>query len=261
MAMRGEISVNRGIAVILIAGAALGLAHNWAGLRSHPPRGIPWIATKAALPELGSVAPSDTGGAAREARSDPEGPGSQATSAAPPLPRREGAGTAAPPATGSSGPAAATGRPAADTRAATPSHGAEGAAATGPDARTPPPLPFIPALDHPVEVRLATVKLFFDAGAALFLDARDAAEYEAGHIPGALRLTSADLAAAPERLKTLPVAGKPIIAYCEGGECEASRELAAALVDGGYRKVLVFTGGFPEWSAAGYAVERGKGGP
>jgi rhodanese-related sulfurtransferase len=106
---------------------------------------------------------------------------------------------------------------------------------------------------------MATVKPFFDAGAALFLDARDPAEYEAGHIPGAIRLTNADLASEPERAKTLPVAGRPIIVYCEGGECEASLEVARALVEGGYRKVLVFTGGFPEWSAAGYPVERGQG--
>ena len=47
---------------------------------------------------------------------------------------------------------------------------------------------------------------------------------------------------------------------CEGGECEASRELARTLVDSGFRKVLVYTGGFPEWAASGYAVT-GSGTP
>lgn len=254
--MRGETSVDRGIAMILIAGAALGLAHNWAGLMSHPPRGIPWIAAKAAIPDLGSLAPPDSGAGAREARSVPGDPGNQTMPAAPRLAYRETAGSGAQPVPS----AAPAGGPAGATTAATPGHGAEGPAAAVPDARTAAPLPFIPELDRPVEVRLATVKIFFDAGAALFLDARDPAEYEAGHIPGAMRLSSSDLAAEPERLKTLPVAGRPVIAYCEGGECEASLDLARVLVEGGYRKVLVFTGGFPEWTAAGYPVERGKGG-
>jgi rhodanese-related sulfurtransferase len=254
MAMRGETPVGRGVVMILIAGAALGLAHNETGLLSHPPRGIPWIAAKAAIANLDSLTPPDTGAVSQEAHSVT---GSSAVPDAPrpaqPEPASPGAKPAphvrstAPP----SGPAGASTTP-------TPGQGAVERAAA-PDAR-PAALPFIPELDRPVQVRMATVKLFFDAGAALFLDARDPAEYEAGHIPGAMRLTAADLAAEPERAKTLPVAGRPIIVYCEGGECEASLEVARVLVEGGYRKVLVYSGGFPEWSATGYPVERGKGG-
>jgi rhodanese-related sulfurtransferase len=109
-------------------------------------------------------------------------------------------------------------------------------------------------------MEITTVKRFFDARAALFIDARDPAEYEAGHIPGALRLTNAEAQGEPDRLKSLPVQGRPIIAYCEGGACEASIELARTLIDAGYQKVLVYSGGYPEWSAAGYPVERGNGG-
>jgi rhodanese-related sulfurtransferase len=122
-------------------------------------------------------------------------------------------------------------------------------------------VPFIPESDQPIQAKLATVKTLFDAGAALFLDARDPEEYDAGHIPGALRLTRQDALSEPDRMKTLPVRGRPIVAYCAGGVCEASRDLAEVLVEAGYRKVLVYAGGFPEWAAAGYPVERGSGGP
>jgi rhodanese-related sulfurtransferase len=103
-------------------------------------------------------------------------------------------------------------------------------------------------------------KTLFDTGGALFVDARDASDYEAGHIPGAVRLTRDDVFGEPERMKKLLERGKPIVTYCSGGECEASLDLARALVDVGYRKVLVFAGGFPEWTGAGYPVERGSAG-
>jgi rhodanese-related sulfurtransferase len=108
-------------------------------------------------------------------------------------------------------------------------------------------------------VQTATVKRFFDARAALFLDARDPAEYEKGHIPGAIRLTNPEAQNEPERMKALPVEGRPTIVYCEGGACEASLDLARFLLESGFKKVLVYMGGYPEWEAAGYPIERGSG--
>ena len=106
---------------------------------------------------------------------------------------------------------------------------------------------------------MATVRRFFDAKAALFLDARDAGDYEKGHIPGAIRLTNVEAQNEPERMKGLPLQGKPTIVYCEGGTCEASLELARYLIESGWKKVLVYMGGFPEWNAAGNPVETGGG--
>jgi len=123
----------------------------------------------------------------------------------------------------------------------------------------PIPLPFIPESDKPIQVQLATAKKFFTARGALFLDARDPAEYEAGHIPGAIRLTGPEANTDPEKIKALPVQGRPIICYCEGGACEASLDLARTLIDAGYKKVLVYMGGFPEWSADNQPVEKGAG--
>jgi len=119
------------------------------------------------------------------------------------------------------------------------------------------PLPFIPESDTPLSVQLPTAQRFFAARAALFVDARDPAEYEAGHIPGAVRLTNPEANTDPEKIKALPVEGRPIICYCEGGACEASLDLARTLIEAGYKKVLVYMGGFPEWSAAGQPVEKG----
>ena len=128
-----------------------------------------------------------------------------------------------------------------------------------PEPRRSAPPPFVPESDQPIQVQLATVTRFFDARGALFLDARDPAEYEKGHIPGAIRLTNPEAQNEPDRLKALPVNGRPIICYCEGGACEASLDLARFLIESGHRKVLVYMGGFPEWEAAMKPVEKGKG--
>jgi rhodanese-related sulfurtransferase len=119
-------------------------------------------------------------------------------------------------------------------------------------------LPAIPDLDRPMSMELGTVKQFFDAGAATFLDARDEEEYRGGHIPGALPLSFEAIEEDPARLAELEPGGRPIIVYCGGGSCEVSIRVADALVAAGQRKVLVYTGGLPEWEAAGYPVARGS---
>jgi len=123
-------------------------------------------------------------------------------------------------------------------------------------------LPEIPDVGRPIQIGLAAVKSFFDAGAALFVDAREAAEYAEGHVPGAVNLPFDESVTDLARLESLDAAGKPIIVYCGGGGCEVSIQLAGALIQAGQRKVLVYEGGFPEWEAARYPVasgsERGK---
>ena len=246
--------------MILVAGFSLGMAHNWVGLASRPPRGIPWKASSASLPQLESEAPPDRVPRAPQPQpvaADPVSPPPKPTPERSPTPHA----TATPASPATKSPQATPTKPVTEP-ATPPSQATEPAStpAAPPVAGSAARLPYVPDMDRPLETKIATVKRFFDAGGALFLDARDASEYEAGHIPGALRLTQSDALSEPEKLKTLPVAGRPIIAYCEGGECEASRELAQALLDSGFRKVLVYTGGFPEWAAAGYPVERGHGG-
>jgi rhodanese-related sulfurtransferase len=221
-------------ALLLVIGVALGLAHNQAGLMSRPPRGIPWFASK--------ESPLPSGFA--------EGPSpSDSTLLAPS--RVDSARR--PPPTASAVPAHRPERSSKPSRAiASPIPAPTGA----PGVAAPPQ---IADADHPVPVEMAAARRLLDADAALFLDARDPSEYASGHIPGALRLTRDDVLADPARARALPVRGRPIITYCEGGECEASLDLARALVDAGFRKVLVYGGGFPEWSAAGQPVERGSG--
>lgn len=283
--MRNETRWGRGIALLVAVGAALGVLYNLAGLMSHPKRGIPWLAATNAMADLDTLAlaaPDSEPAVAQAEAPAPDAPADPARSdaadshevgAKPAPPKSEGAGGASPrhesaatKAVGTS-PAPQTKTPPAATTAssAAAEPGSAAAAPAGPAtaaeprpaAGRPAPPPFIPESDRPVKISLATAKSLFDARAALFMDARDPSDYEAGHIPGALRMTRDEALGDPERVKALPVRGRPIVAYCSGGVCEASLELAQALVDAGYRKVLVYGGGFPDWEAAGYPVAQG----
>ncbi len=119
-------------------------------------------------------------------------------------------------------------------------------------------LPAIPDVGRPIQIQLSAARKFFDADAALFVDAREAPDYAAGHVPGAVNLPFDESVTDPERLEKLDSRGKPIIVYCGGGGCEVSIQLAGALMQAGHKKVLVYEGGFPEWEGAKYPVATGS---
>lgn len=108
-------------------------------------------------------------------------------------------------------------------------------------------------------LNLTEVKQAFDRSDAVFVDARSAFDYEAGHIPGALHLSShASAARLREVLASYP-ADSRVIAYCSGSGCQSSSALAKRLVEESVRdEVYVLTGGWPAWQAAGFPVAEGE---
>jgi len=127
--------------------------------------------------------------------------------------------------------------------------------AIGAAARAVANVPEVRDLDRPMQIELDAAKQFFDANAALFVDAREEDEFSLGRIPGAISLTFDQATAAPELLAALDPDGRPIITYCGGGACELSVSVAWEILFAGNSKVLVYMGGYPEWVEAGYPVE------
>lgn len=84
------------------------------------------------------------------------------------------------------------------------------------------------------------------------LDVRPEAEYALGHLPGAINVPLSKL---KRHLADLPK-NREIVAYCRGPYCVMSFEAVAALRAKGYR-IRRLEDGFPEWKAAGLAVEAG----
>ena len=88
-----------------------------------------------------------------------------------------------------------------------------------------------------------------------FLDARRSADYAQGHVPGAwsLPVWEAGLEARITEFEARadPQPRSPLVLYCSGGECEDSQLLARKLVELGYRNLLIYRDGFPDWIAKG----------
>ena len=83
------------------------------------------------------------------------------------------------------------------------------------------------------------------------LDVRPAAEYVAGHLPGAVSIPLPDLR---KRLAELP-RDREIVAYCRGPYCAFAHDAVALLREAGFQARRLVDG-LPEWQAAGLAVTR-----
>jgi 3-mercaptopyruvate sulfurtransferase SseA len=91
------------------------------------------------------------------------------------------------------------------------------------------------------------------AGSALFLDARDAEVFQAGHIAGAINLPVSAFMDSILYLEGLDM-DQLIITYCDGSDCNASIDLASNLELMGFTRIKYFFGGWQEWQTAGYPV-------
>jgi len=104
----------------------------------------------------------------------------------------------------------------------------------------------------PMIVNLEFAKYHFDAGSAIFIDARDSEDYEAGHIRDAINIPYDYYEDYEDVMNELDDTSTYII-YCSGEECSLSIDLAdylytEKLID----MLLIFEGGWPQWRHAGY---------
>jgi rhodanese-related sulfurtransferase len=100
---------------------------------------------------------------------------------------------------------------------------------------------------------LAETKKLHDAGDAVFIDARIAEDYAAGHLDGAISLpVNATDAQRQAAVANIPK-GKNIVIYCESDSCPFSGEVAHLLYADGYQHLSLYKGGWREWDAAAKA--------
>jgi rhodanese-related sulfurtransferase len=94
-------------------------------------------------------------------------------------------------------------------------------------------------------------------GGASVIDARRKDEYDEGHIPGAILFDYYDMGTYRDQVLPLLSNEGEIMVYCSEATCDDSELLAKELYLLGFTKLLIFKGGFAEWSSAGLPVERG----
>lgn len=106
-------------------------------------------------------------------------------------------------------------------------------------------------------VPLEEAVLGFLSNEALFLDARSEADYQQGHIKGALNLpVHAGIFGKKLQEFSLTVGReKELILYCDGVDCSSGLELASILRGLGYRNVKFLINGWTQWMMAGMPFE------
>ena len=94
-------------------------------------------------------------------------------------------------------------------------------------------------------------------GAVVFVDARNDASFEAGHIPGALQCDRYYLEDYIQDLLDYVYDADKIVVYCNGGDCEDSMYLCGELMefDVPYESLYLYEGGWKEWAANDMPVE------
>ena len=100
-------------------------------------------------------------------------------------------------------------------------------------------------------ISIDQAKEFFDEG-VLFLDARDDAYYEEGHIKGAMK--NAFLMELIFNIEEKQTKTDPLVVYCGDPGCGDSEDLAYDLQNEGFTKIFVFKGGWLEWSKTNYPI-------
>lgn len=85
----------------------------------------------------------------------------------------------------------------------------------------------------------------------IWLDARPQAQFDREHVPGARLLNEQDFSAQLlELLDVLQMTDKPVVIYCGGEACEASRKVREKLLTlVPIEQCYVLKGGWPAWQA------------
>ncbi|MGD8306004.1 MAG: rhodanese-like domain-containing protein [Ignavibacteria bacterium] len=89
---------------------------------------------------------------------------------------------------------------------------------------------------------------------AIFIDARDLVEFEIGRIKNSVSLPYTEFDKYKSVLDTISFE-TPVVAYCDGKECDLSILLGDKLFEMGYKEVYIFYGGWVDWQMANYPIE------
>jgi rhodanese-related sulfurtransferase len=100
---------------------------------------------------------------------------------------------------------------------------------------------FIPRISH------QKARALLGTG-TVFIDARLAADYERGHLDGAISVpVDANDTLRQKRTSALPKNSR-IVLYCQSAGCKFAERVAVRLLDDGFTNLAIFKGGWTEWT-------------
>ncbi len=113
-------------------------------------------------------------------------------------------------------------------------------------------LPETPGIHY---IDTGAARFFYESGLGTIIDARSPAQYNEGHLPGAILCYFYELDGYLTDLLAAAGFDTPLMIYCIGEDCEDSRFLAEALREMGYQLIYIYLGGYGGWQEAGLPVE------
>ena len=104
-------------------------------------------------------------------------------------------------------------------------------------------------------IRIANLETWRGANGTLcWIDARPASRHDAGHVPGAIRITDGEWENGFAALSARWSPDLHIIVYCDGGSCHADQDIAQRLIEAFADamppgRIATLDGGWPAWQA------------
>ena len=99
----------------------------------------------------------------------------------------------------------------------------------------------------------------YEQGLLVFVDARNDAHFQEGHIPSAYQFDHYRMDEYLAEVLPMCEIAEQVVVYCTGGNCEDSEFAAIDLVELGVpsEKIAVYGGGIAEWKDQGMPIEQG----
>jgi rhodanese-related sulfurtransferase len=103
--------------------------------------------------------------------------------------------------------------------------------------------------DAPAVISLADAVVKYNAGRALFIDARSPEDFSAGHIEGALNLPALDFENRVAQFFEQVDPDFELITYCDGPDCPLAKDLSEYLMESGFEHVSFLLDGWGQWKS------------
>jgi rhodanese-related sulfurtransferase len=107
-------------------------------------------------------------------------------------------------------------------------------------------------------IALDQARALWQEPATLFLDVRSAADYEVGHIAGAINLPDEEFAQRFAGFRPRFERARTIVVYCKSKDCGKSLWTALRLRNEGLLQTRIYPYGWNEWYLADQPIARGS---
>jgi rhodanese-related sulfurtransferase len=106
-------------------------------------------------------------------------------------------------------------------------------------------------------IPLPQARELWDSGEALFLDARDPADYATGHLANAFNLPGLSFDRHFGDIAPMLTPESPMVIYCDGVDCDLSHKVRDRLRQLGFAKAKILFNGWTVWREAGLPIATG----